>query len=96
MVFLYIQKILFLYCGGTTHPIPTVDALHVYVKNMYFNKSIIFKNPKSQALATIRHLQKIDLFAKTRAECQFLDIRRRDCLIIQNHGKKKIEQSFIS
>jgi hypothetical protein len=47
-----------------------VDALHVYVKNMYFNKSIIFKNPKSQAIATIRHLQKIDLFAKTRAECQ--------------------------
>jgi len=47
-----------------------VDALHVYVKNMYFNKSIIFKNTKSQAIATIRHLQKIDLFAKTRAECQ--------------------------
>jgi len=47
-----------------------VDALHVYVKNMYFNKSIIFKNPKSQALATIRHLQKIYLFAKTCAECQ--------------------------
>ena len=37
---------------------------------MYFNKSVIFKNPKSQAIATIRHLQKIDLFAKTRAECQ--------------------------
>ena len=36
---------------------------------MYF-KSIIFKNPKSQALSTIHHLQKIDLFAKTRAECQ--------------------------
>ncbi|MEA3282458.1 MAG: hypothetical protein U9Q68_07855, partial [Euryarchaeota archaeon] len=26
---------------------------------------------KSQAIATIRHLQKIDLFAKTRAECQW-------------------------
>ncbi len=37
---------------------------------MYFNKSIIFKNIKSQAIATIRHLRKIDLFAKTRAECQ--------------------------
>jgi hypothetical protein len=31
--------------------------LHVYVKNMHFNKLIIFKNTKSQALATIRHLQ---------------------------------------
>jgi len=47
-----------------------VDALHVYVKNMYFNKLIIFKIQKSQAIATISHLQKIDLFAKTRAECQ--------------------------
>jgi len=43
---------------------------------MYFNKSIIFKNPKSQAIATIRHLQKIDLFAKTRAECQRYDFFR--------------------
>jgi len=62
-----------------------VDALHAYVKNMYFNKSIIFKNQKSQAIATIRHLQKIDLFAKTRAECQindpaaFYDSHARDC-----------------
>ncbi|MEA3281886.1 MAG: hypothetical protein U9Q68_04890, partial [Euryarchaeota archaeon] len=59
-----------LYCGGTTHPISTVGALHVYLKNMYFNKLIIFKNQKSQAIATIHHLQKIDLFAKTRVECQ--------------------------
>ena len=54
----------------TTCPISTEDALHDYVINMYFNKEIIFKNQKSQAIATIRHLQKIDLFAKTRAECQ--------------------------
>jgi len=40
---------------------------------MYFNKSIIFKNIKSQAIATILHLQKIYLFAKTRAECQCND-----------------------
>jgi len=40
---------------------------------MYFNKSIIFENTKSQAIATILHLQKIDLFAKTRAERQRKD-----------------------
>ena len=55
-----------------------MDALHVYLKNMYFNKSIIFKNLKSQALATIRHLQKIDLFAETRVECRF---------VIAKHGR---------
>ena len=58
----------------TTCPISTEDALHDYVINMYFNKEIIFKNQKSQAIATIRHLQKIDLFAKTRAECQIYSI----------------------
>jgi hypothetical protein len=49
---------LFLYCGGTTYPISAEDALHVYVKNMYYNKEIIFKNRKSQSVAVIHHLQK--------------------------------------
>ena len=35
---LNVLKILFLYCGGATYPIPTEGALHVYMKNMYFNR----------------------------------------------------------
>ena len=44
--------------------------LHVYVKNVYFNKEIIFENQKSQSIATIHHLQKYIFLQKTRAECQ--------------------------
>jgi len=55
---LNILKILFLYCSGTTYPILTGNAFTCLCKNMHFNKVIIFKNTKSQALATIHHLQK--------------------------------------
>ena len=41
---------------------------------MYFNKEIIFKNKKSQSVATIYHLQKYIFLQKTRAECQLKHI----------------------
>jgi len=35
---------------------------------MHFNKAVILKDSKSQSLAAIYHLQKIDLLTKTPAE----------------------------
>ena len=67
---LNIQKILFLYCGGTTYPISTEDALCVYIKNIYFNKEIIFKNKKITISGHYSPFAKIDILTKTHAEYQ--------------------------
>ena len=54
------------------HNIRPIFILYIsyQFQHLAFNKEIIFKNQKSQSVATINHLQKYIFLRKTRVECQ--------------------------
>ncbi len=67
MAVLDILKILFLYCGGTTYPISTEDALYVYVINIYYIYILINRLSSKTKITIISHYSpfaKIDLITK--------------------------------